>query len=140
MNKWDIWQALDICISYTHCKKYRTIKFHNIMISFVINISANKLCKFSLYTPINTLYNAAHYIFLRLFNLACRSLSIPLSPVPAASAWATFAAAAGWATADEGAFTSCLNKHCKNIEDIKTHFLTLYLKRTNAKSRIYLLR
>lgn len=56
------------------------------------------------------LFNAAsgtNYILLRLSSLACKSASIPPSAAPALSAWATFPAEAGWATAADGAPTSC---------------------------------
>lgn len=48
-----------------------------------------------------------NHIFLKLSNLDWSSLSIPLSPFPAASGWATLLAASGLATAVEGALTSC---------------------------------
>lgn len=47
------------------------------------------------------------YIFLKLSNLACKSLSIPLSSSTADSAWATLFFAAGAVTEVDGAFKSC---------------------------------
>jgi hypothetical protein len=49
------------------------------------------------------------YILLKLSNLACNSLSIPPSSVVAVSACGTLLLAAGVATADDGALTSCVS-------------------------------
>lgn len=63
------------------------------------------------------LYNK-NYILLKLSNLACKSLSIPPSSFPVASAWAaTLFFAAGVATDADGALKSC----CNILENHRIH-------------------